>query len=69
MPFLGIRTINNGQDSKYRVVVDDEELAKQIAERLEMLSRSVPNAKRIAFDSISTWIKDANSISIKKVEY
>ena len=53
---------------KYRVVVDNEELAKQIAEKLEALFRSVPNAKQIAFDGISSWIKDTNDIAIKKVE-
>ena len=59
---------NNGQSRKYRVVVDNEELAKQIAEKLETLSRNVPNAKRIAFEGISSWMTDADSITIKKVE-
>ena len=54
---------------KYHIVVDNEELAKKIAEKLETLYRNVPNAKQIAFDGISSCMTDVDSITVKKVEY
>ena len=43
-------------------------IGKQIAEKLETLSKSVPNAKQIAFDGLSSWMTDVDSITIKKAE-
>ena len=67
-PNLGGKFVSDWQARKYRVVVDNEELAKQIAEKLETLYRNVPNTKRIAFDGISNWMTDVDSITVKKVE-
>ena len=60
---------NNGQSRKYRVVVDNEDLAKNIAEKMNALLQTIPNAKQIAFDGISSWMTDVDNITIKKVEY
>ena len=59
---------NNGQHRKYRLVVDNEDFAKTIAERMNSLLQSIPNVRCIDFNGISSWIKDANDITIKKVE-
>ena len=59
---------NNGQCHKYRVVVDNEELAKSIAERMNALLQTAPNVQKIDFNGISSWINDANEITIKKIE-
>ena len=60
---------NNGQSRKYRVVVDDENLAKSIAEKMNALLQTVPNVQRIDFNGISSWLKNADEITIKKVEF
>lgn len=59
---------NNGQSRKYRVVVDNEDLAKNIAEKMNTLLQTVPNVQRIDFNGISSWMTDVDSITIKKVE-
>ena len=62
---------NNGQWRKYRVIVDDEAVAKKIAEKLESLLKMVPGTKQIDFNGLSTWISSDETIekiSIKKVE-
>ena len=59
-------SINN---RKFRVVVDNENLAKAIATKLEELLQLTPGAKHIDFNGLSNYIEDANEISIKKVEY
>ena len=61
---------NNGQNRKYRVVVDDEEVAKKVAARLEELLAMVPGTKRIDFNGLTSWMRadSVEKISIKKVE-
>lgn len=60
--------VNQMAGRKYRVVVDDEELAKNIAARLEELLNTVPNAKRIDFNGLSSYVSDVNNITIRCVE-
>ena len=62
---------NNGQWQKYRVIVDDEAVAKKIAEKLESLLKMVPGIKQIDFNGLNSWICDDETIekiSINKVE-
>ena len=61
-------TTHNGQARKYRVVIDDEDLAKAVASKMNSLLQMVPNAKCIEFNGISSWLKSADEITIKKVE-
>ncbi len=61
---------NNGQGRKYRVVVDDEAVAKLVAARLEELLAMVPGAKRIDFNGLKSWLREdgVKNISINRVE-
>ena len=61
---------NNGQGRKFRVVVDDEAVAKMVAARLEELLAMVPGAKRIDFNGLNSWLREdgVKNISINKVE-
>ena len=59
---------NNGQSRKYRVVVDNEDLAKKVAEKMNALLQTMPNVQQIDFNGISSWMKSADEITIKKVE-
>lgn len=56
------------QARKYRCVVDNMELAEKIADHMNLLLSSVPDAKIIDFSGVSRYITDVNSISIKKIE-
>ena len=60
--------VSDWQARKYRCVVDNMELAEKIADRMNLLLSSVPDAKIIDFNGISHWLKSADEITIKKVE-
>lgn len=64
----GGKFVSDWQARKYRCVVDSIELAEKIADRMNLLLSSVPDAKRIDFNGVSRYTTDANCISIKKIE-
>ena len=64
----GGKFVSDWQARKYRCVVDNIELAEKIADHMNALLEMVPNAKRIDFNGISSWLKSADEITVKKVE-
>ena len=62
---------NNGQSRKFRVVVDDHELALKIASKLNDLFAKVPNAKIIDFNGLTSWMRkdeDVEKITVKEIK-